>query len=66
MTTELLFKNQHYSACVLCDGSLVISYNRKRGGKRLVGEQAKVWIEAIRLALDSAEANALCRGFLTS
>lgn len=62
--TTLLFKNQHYSACVLRDGSLVITHNRKQGGKRLVGSQAAVWIDAIKTAIDSDEANALCRGFL--
>lgn len=61
----VLFKNQYYTACHMRDGSLIVTRNRKPGGKRLVGKQVPVWVEAIKTAIDTAEANALCRAFLT-
>jgi hypothetical protein len=64
-TSSVIFENQHYAACTMRDGSLVITHKRKRGGKRLVGDQAPVWIEAIKTADDASEANDLCRVFLS-
>ncbi|MDE2020166.1 MAG: hypothetical protein KGJ13_07525 [Patescibacteria group bacterium] len=66
ITTTTLFKNQNYTACVMRDGSLVVTRNRSFGGKRLVGDCAAQWIEAIKMALDASEANALCRAIVNS
>lgn len=60
----IIFKNQHYTACILRDGALVVTHNRKRGGKHLVGAHAATWIDAIVTALDKSEANDLCRTLL--
>jgi len=62
--SRIIFKSQHHTACVMHDGSLVVTRNRKGGGRRLVGPQAAVWVHAIETALDAPEAGALCRGFL--
>jgi hypothetical protein len=56
-TSSVIFENQHYAACTMRDGSLVITHKRKRGGKRLVGDQAPVWIEAIKTADDASSAS---------
>jgi hypothetical protein len=64
INSRVIFQNQHYSACAMRDGSLVITHKRKRGGKRLIGDQAKIWINAIETATDASEANDLCRVFL--
>lgn len=67
MTSQVIFENQHYTACAMGDGSLIVTHNHKRNGqqgKRLIGTQAPVWIDAIRTALDTTEANDLCRAFL--
>src|ERR1700753_3477308 len=67
MMTEgprLLFKSQRHTARFMHDGSLVVTRNRKGGGRRLRGRQAAVWVHAIETALDAPEAGALCRGFL--
>ena len=63
--SKVIFANQYYTACDMGDGSIVVTRNRKRGGKRLTGHEAKTWIEAIKTAIDDKEANALCRGFLS-
>jgi len=63
MKSRIIFQNQHYTACAMRDGSLVVSH-RKQGGKRLTGDQVPVWIDAIANALDASEANDLCRVFL--
>jgi hypothetical protein len=63
-TSRVVFENQHYSACHMRDGSLIVTHKRKQGGKRLTGPQALDWIAAIETALDASEANTLCRVFL--
>lgn len=63
-SSTIIFENQHYAACAMRDGSLVITHKRKRGGKQLVGDQAPIWIEAIKTAGNASEANDLCRAFL--
>ena len=47
-------------------GSLIVQLSGRQGGKRLEGEQAATWIDAIKTALDKAEADALCRVVYTS
>ncbi len=63
--TAILFQNQHYTACKMRDGSLVVTRNNKQQGKRLVGPAALEWLEAFRTA-DAREANALCRAILNA
>lgn len=60
---KVIFDNQHYTACTL-RGGLVVTRKHKRGGVHLVGEQAASWIEAIETAIDTSEANALCRALV--
>lgn len=60
-TSKVIFDNQHYTACELRDGSLVVTHKRKRGGVHLVATTAGQWIDAIKTAIDACEANALCR-----
>ena len=59
--TKLIHKGTHYSACVLACGDLVVTSNRKQRGIRLTGADAVEWIDAIATAIDSAEAESLCR-----
>ena len=63
--TATIFRNQHYTACVMRDGSLVVTKNNKQEGKRIMPDGAKIWIDSINGAVllgDTAEAHALCRG----
>lgn len=65
--TKIIFRSQHYTACEMADGSLVVTSNHRQRGKRLVGETAKVWITAIKEAmasLDKPEAGKLCLGIM--
>jgi hypothetical protein len=62
--SRVIFQNQHYTACHMRDGALVVTHNRKRGGRRLVGPQVAEWVAALETALDPSEANDLCRVFL--
>jgi hypothetical protein len=70
VTGRILFKNQHYAACAMSDGSLVVTRNRKRGplkqsGVRLVGAQASEWVEHFTAEVDDpAICAALCRAIL--
>ena len=66
MQSEIIFKNAHYTACAMRDGSLIVTKNRTQEGRRLIGENAPYWIDSIRTAVDSAEASALCRAMFQS
>jgi hypothetical protein len=60
--SRIIFKNSHYTACAMQDGSLVVTRNRgKSGGSRLVGPNAASWIDAIETAIDNKEASSICR-----
>ncbi len=61
--SRIIFQNQHYTACAMRDGSLVVTHKRKQG-RRLTGPSVAEWIDAIATALDASEANDLCRVFL--
>ncbi|WP_414464376.1 hypothetical protein [Hyphomicrobium sp. DY-1] len=66
---QVIFENQHYQACELRSGNLVVCHKRKNNGsqgRQLVGPQAAEWIEAIKTAIDRDEASALCRAILHS
>ena len=62
--SRVLFQNQHYAACLMRDGALIVQNLRKGTGRRLLGSQVADWATAIEAALDRGEANDLCRGFL--
>lgn len=62
--TTMIHKGAHYTACMLRDGSLVVTRNRKQGGVRLVGLEAAKWTNALATADGAAESNALCRAIL--
>jgi hypothetical protein len=64
MKSRVIFQNQHYTACHMRDGGLAVTHNRKQGGKRLTGASVAEWVTALETALDTAEANDLCRVFL--
>ena len=64
--TTVIFQNQHYTACKMRDGSLVVTRNNKQQGKRLVGPAALEWLDAIKTADDAREANALCRAIVNA
>jgi hypothetical protein len=60
--SEVIFKNAHYTACAMRDGSLIVTRNKGNGGgSRLIGSNAASWIDAIRTAIDSREASSICR-----
>ncbi len=66
MKSKVIFQNQHYTACHMRDGSLIVTHNRKQGGKRMAAghPQLAEWLEALGQTLDAAEGNQLCRVFL--
>jgi hypothetical protein len=66
MQSQIIFKNQHYTACTMKDGSLIVSNNHKQYGKRLVGNNAEFWIEAIKTAIDTRESAMLCKAIINS
>jgi len=59
--SEVIFENGHYSACYMADGSLIVQKKRTGKGYRLIGENAAVWTNSIRNAVDKQEAALLCR-----
>lgn len=66
MTNRIIFKNRTYTACAMQDGSLIVTKNAKQEGRRLIGENAPVWIESIETAVDVQEAAMLCRALFLS
>jgi len=54
-----IFNNQHYNACILKNGALVISSNKKQKGKMILQPQAQEWIDAITQDQDCA--SAICK-----
>lgn len=64
--SQIIFKNNHYTACHMRDGALVVTKNKTKDGRRLVGESAPYWIDAIKTAIDSKEASFICRAFFQS
>lgn len=64
--SEIIYKGPHYTACAMKDGSLIVTKNRKQEGRRLVGENAPHWIEAIKTALDDKERAFICRAMFQS
>jgi len=66
MESKIIFKNAHYTACEMKDGALVVTKNKTQEGRRLVGENAPSWIDAIKTAIDSKEASFICRAMFQS
>ena len=64
MKSRIIFKNTHYTACEMSDGSLIVTSNRHPNGIRLVGDNAPYWIDNIKTAVDPKEAAALCRALM--
>jgi len=63
--SQVIFENAHYSACHMADGSLIVQKKKTGKGYRLIGENAAIWADSIRTAIDKSEANALCRALCT-
>ena len=59
--SQVIFKNRYYTACEMSDGSLIITKNGVKEGKRLIGESAPYWIDGIKNAIDAKEASVYCR-----
>ncbi|MGE5512364.1 MAG: hypothetical protein ACM31O_14045 [Bacteroidota bacterium] len=64
--TKIIFEGRRYTACIMADGSLVVTRNKKGGGVRLIGEDARHWRQAIQTAIDDDEAHLLCRAIATA
>lgn len=64
--STIIFKNRFYTACEMKDGSLIVTKNGAQKGRRLVGENAPYWIEALKTAVDSKEASLLCHAMFQS
>lgn len=65
--SQVIYKGTHYTACVMRDGSLVVTQNDKQRGKRVLPEGAKIWVDSINGAMllgDTKEAHALCRAIV--
>lgn len=65
-TSRVIFKNNHYTACAMSDGSLIVTKNKTKEGRRLIGENAPHWIDSIENAIDSKEASFICRAMFNS
>lgn len=63
--SQVIFENGHYVASLMRDGSLIVQKKRTGKGYRLIGENAAIWGDNIRTAIDKAEASALCRALCT-
>ena len=61
-----IHNSSNYSAHLLNNSGLIIESTRKRGGIQLRPEhpQYSEYVDAIRTAIDSDEADALCRALL--
>lgn len=62
--SRVIYKGAHYTACAMANGMLVITHNRKRGGRYVAAPESTKWIEAIETADDNAERHALCRAII--
>jgi hypothetical protein len=61
-----IHSSSNYSAHLLNSSGLVIESTRKKGGVQLRPEHPQYgeYVDAIRMAIDSEEADALCRALL--
>lgn len=64
MLTKQIHRGAHYEAFTLKGGLIVHKRGNTNGGRYLIGSQAPQWIEAIQTALDSREADSLCKAIL--
>lgn len=60
MQSAIIHKGTFYTACTVND-SLVVTKNRNQQGRIVVGDTAKEFIDAIKSAIDSNEAETLCK-----
>ena len=64
MQSKLIHKGAHFSACTIQNEkglSLVVTKNRNQEGRIVLGDSAREFIDAIKSAIDKAEADSLCR-----
>ena len=63
---ETLHNSQYYTADLHPRAGLIIESKRKSGGVRLTSDhpQYAEWVDAIKTAIDSQEADALCKALL--
>ncbi len=66
MKSTIIFKSPHFTAYEMSDGSLIVTKDKTQEGRRLIGENALVWIESIKTAIDAKEAHVLCRAMFQS
>lgn len=64
LRTQPIFISKLHFACVLPNGNLVVQSNRTRKGVQLLAPAATEWIDGIKTAIDTDEADALCRVIL--
>lgn len=57
----IIFENSHYKALELRGPCLSVTNKRTGRESVLVGENAPIWIDNIKTAIDSKEASMLCR-----
>lgn len=62
--TKQIHQGAHYQAFTLKGSLIVHKRNQTQGGKQLIGDQAPIWIEAIKTAIDKKEADLLCKAIL--
>ena len=62
-----IHKSANYAAYLLNSSGLVVESTRKAGGIQLRPDHPQYadYVDAIRTAIDTAEADALCRALLT-
>ena len=65
---ETLHNSQYYAAHLHPRAGLIIESKRKTGGIRLTSDhpQYAEWVGAIKTAIDSFEADAICKALLSN
>lgn len=68
--SQIIFENGFYVACAMKDGSLIVQHKRRNmQGRRMIGENAQSWIQAIKDAAerkDTKEASFICKALFQS
>jgi len=63
---KTLHTSQHYTAHLLNNSSLIVEAKRRRGGVQLMSSHPQFidYVEALETAIDSTEADSLCKALL--
>lgn len=63
--SEVIYSGRHYSASYMQDSSLIVQSNKTGKGKRILPPEGEHWAEELKMSLDDAEREAICRAILS-